>query len=78
VIQPLAAMAEEASATFWPGGAIQAGVAGVAGLAIAAVAFWLSIPIVSGIAIVVGLFLAAMSVLTFVAEGRNAARHRRS
>jgi hypothetical protein len=76
VIQPLAAMAEHASATFWPRGAIQAGVAGVVGLAIAVVAFVLSIPALSGIAIVIGLFLAVMSVLTFVAEGRAARRRR--
>ena len=78
VVQPLAVMAEQASATFWPRGAIQAAVAGVVGLVIAVVAFVLSIPILSGIAIVVGLFLAAMSVVTFVAEGRNAMRRGRT
>jgi hypothetical protein len=78
VIQPLAAMAEQASATFWPRGAIQAGLAGVAGLGITVVAFIASIPVLSGVGIVVGGFLAAMSVLTFVAEGRAAARRRTS
>ena len=77
VIQPLAAMAEHASATFWPRGAIQAGVAGLVGLVIAAVAFVLSIPVLSGIAMVVGGFMALLAVLTFVAEGRAAARRRR-
>ena len=74
VIEPLAAMAEYASATFWPRGAIQAAVAGLGGLAAAVVAFVLSIPIVSGIVIVVGGFMAVMAVYTFVHEGRAALR----
>ena len=78
VMEPLASMAEEASATFWPGGAIQAGVAGLAALAAAVVAFALSIPVVSGIVIVVGGFMAVLSIYTFVHEGRTAMRRGRS
>ena len=77
VIEPLAALGDYASATFWPGGAIQAGVAGLGGLVLAAVAFVLSIPIVSGIVVVIGGFMALMSVYTFVHEGRAAMRRRR-
>ena len=76
VIEPLAALGAYASATFWPGGAIQAGVAGLGGLAAAVVAFVLSIPIVSGVVIIVGGFMALMAVFTFVHEGRAAMRRR--
>ena len=69
--RPLDELAEEASATFWPAGAIQAAVAGIVGGAIAVGAWIASIPVVSGIAIVIGGFLAIMSVLTFVQEGRK-------
>ena len=78
VIQPLEAMAEHASATFWPRGAVQAAVAGLAGAVVAAIAWLLSIPILSGIAIAVGGFMAAMAVLTFVAEARAARRRRKA
>ena len=76
VIEPLAALGDYASATFWPGGAIQAGVAGLGGLALAIVAFLLSIAVVSGIVIAVGGFMAMMSIYTFVHEGRAAMRRR--
>lgn len=78
VFQPLQAMAEHASSTFWPRGAIQAAVAGLAGAVVAAIAWLLSIPILSGIVIVVGGFMAAMAVLAFVAEARAARRRRRA
>jgi len=54
---PLEEMAAYASATFWPAGAIQAAVAGGAGLVIAAVAWVIGIPVLSGVAIFIGLFL---------------------
>jgi hypothetical protein len=76
VIEPLAALGDYPSATFWPGGAIQAGVAALGGLAIATIAFLLSIPVVSGIVIAIGGFIAIMSVYTFVHEGRAAMRRR--
>jgi hypothetical protein len=69
---PLQVMADDADATFWPSGAIQAAVAGGAGLLIAVVAWFVGIPILSGIAIVIGLFLFVMAVFTFVHEGRKA------
>ena len=76
--QPLADMAAFASATFWPAGAVQAATAGLVGLAIAVGAWILSIPIISGILIVIGGFLALGSVFTFVQEGRERLRRRRS
>jgi hypothetical protein len=76
--RPLEAMAEHASATFWPGGAIQAAVAGGIGGAIAVVAWILSIPVVSGILVVVGGFMAVMAVFTFVHEGRKRLAGRRA
>ena len=75
--QPLEELADYASATFWPAGAIQAAVAGGAGAVIAAVAWVLSIPVLSGIAIVIGGFLVVMAIFTFVHEGRKAMAARR-
>ena len=71
---PLAEMGAHASATFWPGGAIQASVAGGVGGVIAIVAWFLGIPLLSGILVVVGGFLVVMAVYTFIHEGRKAAR----
>ena len=75
---PLEDLAEYASATFWPAGAIQAAVAGGVGLVIAVVAWFLGIPVLSGIAIVIGGFLFVMAVYTFVHEGRKAMKARRT
>ena len=52
--RPLEAMADHASATFWPAGAIRAAVAGTVGVVIAVVAWFIAIPVLSGVAIVVG------------------------
>jgi hypothetical protein len=71
---PLEEMAAHASATFWPAGAIQAGVAGGIGGVIAVVAWFLGIPLLSGLLVVVGGFLVAMAVYTFIHEGRKATR----
>ncbi len=71
VHQPMAEMAALASATFWPGGAIRAVIAGGGGLLAAIAAYLVGIPIVSGIVIVVGLFLFVLSVVTVVAELRK-------
>jgi hypothetical protein len=76
--RPLDLLAAHASATFWPGGAIQAGVAGAVGLVIAVIAWMLSIPVLSGALVVVGAFIVLMAVLTFVHEARVAIRRRRS
>lgn len=77
VHRPLDAMAAHASATFWPRGAIQAAVAGTAGLVIAIVAWLVGIPLVSGLLVLAGGFMFVMAVVTFVHEGRNAIRGRR-
>ena len=76
--RPLEALAAQASATFWPAGAIQAGVAGVVGAVIAVVAWLLAIPVISWIGVVIGGFVVLMSVVTFVHEGRAALGRRRS
>jgi hypothetical protein len=73
---PLAELAEHASATFWPAGALQAGVAGAVGAAIAVGAWLLEIPVLSGAAVIVG-FLFLMAVLTFVHVGSKALATRR-
>lgn len=74
---PLMALEAYASSTFWPAGARQAAIAGVGGAILAAVAWAIGIPIVSGVLVVVGVFMAALSVLTFVWEGRRAMARRR-
>jgi hypothetical protein len=76
VVEPLAAMAAYASATFWPSGAIRAAAAGAVGLVAAVVAWSMGIPVVSGLVALVGGFLFVMAALTFVHEGRVAWRRR--
>jgi hypothetical protein len=71
LIRPLDQMAEHATATFWPRGAIQAFAAGAAGLGLAVLGWLLGIPVLSWIAILIGGFLVVMAVLTFVHEGRR-------
>jgi hypothetical protein len=73
---PFKALEEYASATFWPRGARQAATAGVGGAILAVVAWAIGIPVISGVLVVIGVFLAAMSVLTFVWEGRRAMARR--
>ena len=73
---PQREMAAYADATFWPAGAIQAGVAGSIGAVIAIVAWVLAIPIVSGVMMVVGGFMALMAIWTFIEQGRKALRTR--
>jgi hypothetical protein len=74
---PLEDLARHASTTFWPAGAIQAGVAGGAGGLIAVVAWLLGIPILSGLVALAGGFMLVMAVYTFIHEGRRATRARR-
>jgi hypothetical protein len=74
---PLEELAAYASATFWPSGAIQAGVAGGAGLLVAVLAWLLAIPVLSWIAVLVGGFMFVMAIYTFVHEGRKAFLSRR-
>jgi hypothetical protein len=78
VLLPLEEMAAYASSTFWPAGAIQAGVAGAIGGVIAVVARFLGIPLVSGPLMIIGGFMVVMAVLTFIHEGRKAVRARRT
>jgi hypothetical protein len=73
---PLDELAAHANATFWPGGAIQAAVAGGVGGLLAIGAWLLAIPVVSGILVVVGGFMFVMAVYTFVHESRNAVSRR--
>ena len=72
VHRPLEEMDAYASATFWPAGAIQAGVAGGVGGLVAIGAWLLAIPVLSGIVVVIGGFMFAMAIYTFVHEGRRA------
>ena len=74
---PFQALEAYASATFWPTGARQAATAGVGGAILATVAWFIGIPIISGVLIVIGVFMAALSVLTFLWEGRRAMARRR-
>ena len=75
---PLKELGDDADATFWPSGAIQAAGAGGFGLVIVIIAWIVGVPIVSGIVIVIGGFMFAMAVFTFVHAGRKALRQRRS
>jgi hypothetical protein len=74
--RPQKELADHASATFWPRGAIRAFVAGAGGAILATAAWFLGIPILSGIAIVIGVFLLVLAGFTFVYEGRVALRGR--
>ncbi|HET9347324.1 MAG TPA: hypothetical protein VFO05_16650 [Candidatus Limnocylindrales bacterium] len=75
---PLKEIGDYASATFWPRGAIQAGVVGGMAGIVAVVAWLLAIPVVSGIVALIAGFMFVLAVLTFVAEGRNTIRERRA
>jgi hypothetical protein len=77
VHQPLEDMAEYASATFWPRGAIQASVAGLVGGAAAVVAWTLGIPVISGLVALGGGFMFVMAVWSLAHEGRKAMGARR-
>jgi hypothetical protein len=74
VHHPLQVMAAQASADFWPRGAIRAAVVGGIGLVGAIVAWNAGIPILSGLIAIVGGFMALMAVVTFAAEGRSRLR----
>ena len=76
LMTPLADMAEHATATFWPGGALQAFVAGSIGAVIVAISWILGIPVVSWIGIIIGGFLVVGAAYTFIVEGRRLWRRR--
>jgi hypothetical protein len=69
--EPMAELSAYASATFWPHGAIRAGIAGGGGLVAAIAAYLVGIPIASGLVIIVGSFLFLLTVVTFVGEARK-------
>jgi hypothetical protein len=73
---PLQEMGAYAEATFWPAGAIQAGVAGGIGAVIAMIAWVVAMPIVSGVLIIIGGFMAVMAIWTFIEHGRKTLRAR--
>jgi hypothetical protein len=75
---PLNEMAAHASATFWSAGAVQAGVAGGIGAAIAIVAWLVGIPVISGLLVLIGAFMFLMALYTFIHEGRKALSARRT
>jgi hypothetical protein len=75
--RPLAEMSAYAGATFWPAGAVQAGVAGAIGAAMAVGAWLLEIPVLSGVVVILGGLLLLMAALTFVHEGYKAVSGRR-
>ena len=75
--RPLELMAAYASATFWPAGAIRAGVVGLIGLVVAIVGFLSGVPVLGWALMLVGGFVALMAVFTFVHEGRAAMSRRR-
>jgi hypothetical protein len=74
VYEPMAEMAEHASATFWPRGAIRTVVAGVIGLVIAVGAWMLGIPILNILGVLLGGFLVVLCVVTLAAESRRLVR----
>ena len=72
--EPNREMAEHASATFWPRGAIRTVVAIVIGLGVAVAAWQLGIPLLSGGVALFALFMVAIFVVTLVSEGRKGLR----
>jgi hypothetical protein len=71
VYEPMAEMADHASATFWPRGAIRTFVVGVIGLAVAVGAWVVGIPILNVLGVLIGGFLVVLSVVVLAAEGRK-------
>jgi hypothetical protein len=74
--QPHGEMADFASATFWPGGAIRTVVAIVIGVAVAIGAWVVGIPLLSGLVALVAAFLVAIFVASLVVAGQKALRSR--
>ena len=69
--QPNREMAEYASATFWPGGAIRTLVALVIGVVVALIAWQVGLPLVSGVVALFALFMVGIFAFTLVAESRK-------
>ena len=75
--QPQAEMAEHASATFWPNGAIRTVVAILIGVAVAVGAWIVGIPLLSGVVALFAAFMVAIFVFSLVVEGQKAMKARR-
>ena len=78
VREPNREMAEYASATFWPRGAIRTAVAIAIGVAVAVGAWLAGIPLISGLVALFAAFMVGIFVFTLVAEGRKALTGRRT
>jgi len=74
--QPQVEMAEYASSTFWPRGAIRTVVAIVIGVAVAVGAWAVGIPLLSGLVALFAAFMVAIFVVSLVAEGQKALKSR--
>ena len=70
--QPQAEMADYASATFWPSGAIRTAVAIVIGVAVAVGAWVAGVPLLSGLVVLFAAFMVAIFVFSLVVEARKA------
>jgi hypothetical protein len=74
--EPNREMAEYASATFWPNGAIRTVVAIVIGMTVAVGAWIVGIPLLSGGITLFAVAMVAIFVWTLIAEGRTALKRR--
>ena len=69
--EPNREMAEYASATFWPAGAIRTLVALAVGLVVAGIAWQVGVPLLSGVISLFALFMVGIFGFTLVAESRK-------
>ena len=76
--EPNREMAEYASSTFWPGGAIRTVVAIGIGIAVAVIAWQVGIPLLSGGVALFALFMVGIFVFTLVVEARKALAKRKA
>ena len=76
--EPNREMAEYASATFWPGGAIRTVVALVISVAVAVIAWQVGAPLLSGAITLFALFMVGIFGFTLVAESRKGLARRKS
>ena len=71
-------MAEYASATFWPGGALRTAVAIVIGIVVAVISWQAGVPLLSGSVALFALFMVGIFVFTLVVETRKLLATRKS
>ena len=76
IYEPQRVVAEIASATFWPRGAIRTAIGIVVGVVVALVAWLVGVPLVSGSIAAFALFMVAIFTVTLVSEGQKALRRR--